>query len=115
MSAGSRNSEFYSVLGAVGQTFASHRLDHWPILPEEPCRVVNILGLHSDAASLPSPTVRYLKIESVARGLRVFIDRLSIAAHSVSPCIASNWDTLRFANWPFVRRECGAWARRDSA
>lgn len=101
------NGELYSFLRSAGQTVASHRLDHEPILSEECCRIVKSFGLHSNAASLPSPASRYLKIEGIAGDPRVSLDGLSFAAHSVSPCPASIWD-ITFANRPFLRREYGA-------
>jgi hypothetical protein len=39
-----------------------------------------------------------LEMEYVARRLPIFIDRLTIAAHSVSPYIASKCDTLSLQN-----------------
>src|SRR5579863_6203503 len=90
------------------QTFARHRLDHRPVLPEEPGRIVDIRGLHLDAASPSSPTARNLEIESIAGGFPVVPNRLIIAAHSVSPLYCVDLAQFRLANWPFVRRDCGA-------
>ena len=70
---------------------------------------MNILRLHFDAAGLATSTIRYLKIERVACKLRIFPNRL-IAAHSVSPCIASNWDNL---DWQ-IRLSCGANMAREA-
>ena len=102
-----RNGELYSALQSVGQTIASHRLDHRPVLSEEHGRIVKSFGLHFDAASLPSPVIRYLKIEGVARGPSVFMDSLSFAAHSVSPLYCVDPGHFTFPNWPFVRRDYG--------
>ena len=71
-----------------------HHFDNLPVLSEELCGVVNIGRLHFNGASSPPAAVRYLKMEGVVCRLRVYMNRLMIAAHSVSPCIASNWDTL---------------------
>ena len=57
-------------------------------------RILKILRLHFDTAGLPASATRYLEIERVTRGLRIFPMRLNTPAHAVPPCIASNWDTL---------------------
>ena len=80
--------------GSIRQTFAGHQFDRLPVLSEELGRFVNVGCLHLDAASPPPAAVRYLKMKGKVSRLRVFMDRLMIAAHSVSPCFASNWDTL---------------------
>ena len=77
------------------QFFPSHCLDDWPVLPNELRRILKILRLHIDAAGLSASATRYLEIERINRGLRIFPMRLNIPAHAVSPpCIASNWDIL---------------------
>ena len=80
--------------GSVRQVLAGHHFDNLPVLSEELFRVLDIGRLHFNAASSPSAPVRYLKVECVIRRPHVFMDRLMIAAHSVSPLIASNWDIL---------------------
>jgi len=81
------------VAAAFRQFFPSHPLDDWPVLPNEMRRIFKILRLHFDTATLPASATRYLEIERVTRGLRIFPMRLNIPAHA-SPRIASNWDIL---------------------
>jgi hypothetical protein len=71
--------------GSVRQVFAGHHFDNLPVLSEELFRVLDIGCLHFNTASSPSAAVRYLKMECVIRRPHVFMDRLMIAAHSVSP------------------------------
>jgi hypothetical protein len=82
------------VAAAFRQFFPSHCLDDWPVLPNEMRRILKILRLHFDSAGLPARATRYLEIERVTRGLRIFPMRLNTPAHAVSPCITSNWDIL---------------------
>ena len=81
------------VAAAFRQFFPSHCIDDGPVLPNELRRILKILRLHFDTAGLPACATRYLEIERVIRGLRIFPMRLNTPAHAVSPCIASNWDT----------------------
>ena len=81
------------VATAFRQFFPSHCLDDWPVLPNELRRILKILSLHFDTATLPASATRYLEIERVTRGLRIFPMRLNIPAHA-SPRIASNRDIL---------------------
>ena len=81
------------VAAAFRQFFPSHCLDDWPVLPNELRRILKILRLHFDTAGLPASATRYLEIERINRGLRIFPMRLNIPAHA-SPRIASNWDIL---------------------
>ena len=92
---------------AFRQFFPSHRLDDWPVLPNELRRILKILRLHFDTAGLPASATRYLETERINRGLRIFPMRLNIPAHAVSPCIASNWDIL--VSLPFCDANV-AWA-----
>ena len=109
----SRCSEL-DVAAAFRQLFPSHPLDDWPVLPNELRRILKIVRLHFDGAGLPASAARYLEIESVARGLRIFPMRLNTSAHAVSPLYRVELGHLRFANLPFVRRECGV-GRSDVA
>jgi hypothetical protein len=95
------------VAAAFRQFFPSHCLDDWPILPNELRRILKVLSLHFDTAGLPACATRYLEIERINRGLRIFPMRLNIPAHAVSPLYCVELGHLRFANLPFVRRECG--------
>ena len=95
------------VAAAFRQFFPSHCLDDWPVLPNELRRILKILRLHFDTAGLPASATRYLEIERINRGLRIFPMRLNIPAHAVSPLYCVELGHLRFANLPFVRRECG--------
>ena len=88
----SRCGEF-DVAAAFRQLFPGHCLDDWPVLPNELRRILKILRLHYDSAGLPASATRYLEIECVTRGLRIFPMRLNIPAHA-SPRIALNWDIL---------------------
>jgi len=54
-------------------------------MEEAPC-VVEIVRLHSNAASLSAGAIRYLKVKIEPD--RVLLDRLIIAAHLVSPRFA---------------------------
>ena len=63
------------------------------VLLNELRRILKILRLHFDSAGLPASATRYLEIERVTRGLRIFPLRLNIPAHA-SPRIASNSDIL---------------------
>ena len=81
------------VAAAFRQFFPSHPLDDWPVLPNEMRRILKILSLHFDTATLPASAIRYLEIERVTRGLRIFPMRRNIPAHAF-PRIASNWDIL---------------------
>jgi hypothetical protein len=110
MSTKSGHRELY-VWGSVRQTFPSHRLDDGPILPEEISGVVIIGCIYLNAAGLPAVPVRNLKMKNEADRLLVFL--LVIAAHSVSPLFCVELGHIRFANWPFVRRECGARKHTD--
>ena len=78
---------------AFRQFFPSHRLDDRPVLPNKMRRILKILSLHFDTATLPASATRYLEIERVTRGRRIFPMRLNIPAHA-SPRIASNSDIL---------------------
>jgi hypothetical protein len=102
------------VVAAFRQFFPSHRLDDWPVLPNEMRRILKVLRLHFDTASLPASATRYLEIERVTRGLRIFPMRLNTPAHAVSPLYCVELGHLRLANLPFVRRECGV-GRSDVA
>ena len=95
------------VAAAFRQFFPSHCLDDWPVLPNELRRILKVLSLHFDTAGLPASATRYLEIERINRGLRIFPMRLNIPAHAVSPLYCVELGHLRFANLPFVRRECG--------
>ena len=75
-------------------------------------RILKILSLHFDTATLPASATRYLEIERVTRGLRIFPMRLNIPAHA-SP-YRVELGHLRFANLPFLLRECGV-GRSDVA
>ncbi len=55
---------------------------------------MEIVGLHSNAASLSAGAVPYLKMEIEPD--RVLLDRLIIAAHLVSPRFAWGILSLRF-------------------
>ena len=72
--------------GSRDQRFASHQFDRCPILMEEAPCVVEIVRLHSNAASLSAGAIRYLKVKIEPD--RVLLDRLIIAAHLVSPRFA---------------------------
>jgi hypothetical protein len=72
-----------------GQRFPSHQFDRWPVLTEEARCVVVIVRLHSNAAGFSAGAVRYLKVKIEADCIRIFLDRLIIAAHLVSPRFAS--------------------------
>ena len=106
------NVEMYSVPRSAGQTIASHGLYHWPVLPEESRRIVKRIGLHFNTASLPSPAIRYLKIEGVARSPRVFMDRLSIAAHFSIPPVLRRSGTLYVCELAF--RTARLWRDRSA-
>jgi len=95
------------VAAAFRQFFPSHCLDDWPVLPNELRRILKVLSLHFDTAGLPACATRYLEIERINPGLRIFPMRLNIPAHAVSPLYCVELGHLRFANLPFVRRECG--------
>ena len=95
------------VAATFRQFFPSHRLDDWPVLPNEVRRILKVLRLHFDTAGLPASATRYLEIERINRGLRIFPVRLNIPAHAVSPLYCVELGHLTFANLPFVRRECG--------
>jgi hypothetical protein len=69
--------------GSRGQRFASHQFDRWPVLMEEAPCIVEIVRLHSNAASLSAGAVRYLKVKIEADCFQVFSDWLS--THLVSP------------------------------
>jgi hypothetical protein len=62
-------------------------------LPEEVRCFAEIVRLHSNAAGLSAGVARYLKVKIEANGFRVFLDRLIIPTHLVSPRFASR--TLR--------------------
>ena len=47
-----------------------------------------IVRFHTNAAGLPSGTVRYLKVKNEADCFGILFDRLIIAAHLVSPHFA---------------------------
>jgi hypothetical protein len=85
------------VATAFRQFFPSHRLDDWPVLPNELRRILKILSLHFDTAGLPASAIRYLEIERVTRGLGIFPMRLNIPAHAVSPLYCVELGHLRFA------------------
>ena len=51
------------VAAAFRQFFPSHRLDDWPVLPNELRRILKILSLHFDTATLPASATRYLEID----------------------------------------------------
>jgi len=70
------------VATAFRQFFPSHCLDDWPVLPNKMRRILKILSLHFDTATLPASATRYLEIERVTRGLRIFPMRLNIPAHA---------------------------------
>jgi hypothetical protein len=44
-----------------------------------------IVRFHTNAAGLPSGTIRYLKVKNEADCFGILFDRLTIAAHLVSP------------------------------
>jgi hypothetical protein len=73
------------VAAAFRQFFPSHCLDDWPVLPNELRRILKVLSLHFDTAGLPACATRYLEIERINPGLRIFPMRLNIPAHAVSP------------------------------
>ena len=54
-------------------------------MEKAPC-IVEIVRLHSNAASLSAGAIRYLKVKIEPD--RVLLDRLIIAAHLVSPRFA---------------------------
>ena len=64
------------VAAAFRQFFPSHPLDDWPVLPNEMRRILKILSLHFDTASLPASATRYLEIERVIPILRLTDRRL---------------------------------------
>jgi hypothetical protein len=70
-----------------GQRLASHQFDCWPVLTEEVRCVVVIARLHANAAGLSAGAARYLKVKIEADGFRVFLDRLIIQTHLVSPVL----------------------------
>ena len=82
------------VAAAFRQFFPGHRLNDWPVLPNELRRILKILRLHFDTAGLPASATRYLEIERINRGLRIFPMRLTSRRMQYPPCIASNWDIL---------------------
>jgi hypothetical protein len=82
----SRHQEFnFCSVNGHGQRFASHQFDSWPVLTEEVRCVVVIVRFHSNAAGLSAGAVRYLKMKIEADGFRILFDRLTVAAHLVSP------------------------------
>ena len=104
--------------GSLRQDFVRHHFDNLPVLSEELCGVVNVRRLHFNGASSPSAPVRYLKMECVVCRLRAYMNRLMIVAHSVSPLYCVALGHTKFANWLFVRPDCGGqtlrvgrWAR----
>jgi hypothetical protein len=110
LSGASRHKELdpAAVAAAACEAIARHQLDRWPILPEEHGRILDIRCLHLDAASLPRAPVRNLEMKRVTRCIRIVFDRLMIAPHPVSPLSCVEAGQLWFANWIFVRRDCGA-------
>jgi hypothetical protein len=86
------------VASSTDKTILSHRLDHRPVLPEKCPGVVNVGRLHSDAASLSSALVRYLKMKRVGYRLRDFASRSAFAAHLVSPFVR-RLRHFKFAIW----------------
>ena len=89
--------------GSRGQQLAGHQFDRWPVLIEEAPCIMEIVRLHSNAASLSAGAVRNLKVKIEAD--RVLLDRLIIAAHLVSPpvCVGHS----KFAILIFTRRDYG--------
>jgi hypothetical protein len=76
------------------QPIASHRLDCRPIVTAEFRGVSVTCRLNPNTAGLSAAAVRNLKVEGVWRRLGIDLDRLAVAAHSVSPLLASKRDTL---------------------
>jgi hypothetical protein len=70
------------------QRFASHQLDRRPVLSKNASCIVKIARFHSNAAGLSPGAVRYLKVKIEADCFQIFLDRLIIAAHLVSPHFA---------------------------
>jgi hypothetical protein len=93
-----------------GERLPSHQFDCWPVLTEEVRCVVEIVRLHSNTAGLSAGSDPYLKVKIEADGFRVFLDRLIIQTHLVSPpvCVVH----FKFRIWIFVGRDYGA---RESA
>jgi hypothetical protein len=101
----SRHQEFnFCSVNGHGQRFASHQFDSWPVLTEEVRCVVVIVRFHSNAAGLSAGAVRYLKMKIEADGIRILFDRLTVAAHLVSPVCVEHF---RFMIWIFVRPDYG--------
>ena len=71
-----------------------------------------IVRFHTNAAGLPSGTVRYLKVKNEADCFGILFDRLIIAAHLVSPHFALRHFT--FLIRIFVRHDYGALERARS-
>src|SRR5437868_4190310 len=69
-----------------------------------------IVRFHTNAAGLPSGTVRYLKVKNEADCFGILFDRLIIAAHLMSPHV----ETLSFLIRIFVRHDYGALERARS-
>ena len=76
-------------VGSRGQRFASHQFDRWPVLTEKVRCVVEIARLHANTACFSAGVARYLKVKIEADGFPVFLDRLIIQTHLVSPRFAS--------------------------
>jgi hypothetical protein len=101
-----------SPVGSQRQRFASHQFDRRPVLVKNVCCVMVIVRFDTNAAGLPSGTVRYLKVKIEADCFGILFDRLIIAAHLVSPRFA-----LRHFNFLiriFVRHDYGALERARS-
>jgi hypothetical protein len=89
-----------------GQRVASHQFDRWPVLTEKDRCVVEIARLHANTAGFSASVARYLKMKIEADGFRVFLDRLIIQTHLVSPpfCVVH----FKFRIRIFVGRDYGA-------
>jgi hypothetical protein len=95
------------LVGSIRQTLAGHQLDILPILLEKPGRLVNTWCFYFNATSLPSASVRYLKMKRVVSRLCLFMNGLPVAAHFSVPLYCVELTQSRFPNWLFVRRQCG--------
>jgi hypothetical protein len=62
-----------------------HQFDRLPVLAKNERCVMVIVRFHTNAAGLPSGTIRYLKVKNEADCFGILFDRLTIAAHLVSP------------------------------
>ena len=71
-----------------------------------------IVRFHTNAAGLPSGTVRYLKVKNEADCFGILFDRLIIAAHLVSPHFALRHFTFLIRIFP--RHDYGALERARS-